>query len=423
MLYYLYDLLTILALVVLTPLRMFRRGGFPLLRRLGVGAGEYAKRCAGKKVIWLHAVSVGEVYSATVLLDLLRKQYPGYHIVFSAITPSGFSMAKGIAKGDMQVIYFPFDIGAIMRRYFALLDPKLIVIIESEIWPHFLRQANTHAIPVVVVNARISKRALSRYIVFGMFARRILGTIKLFCVQSQKDATRLRLLGVPQEKIALTGNMKFDVVYKRKDIQPPKLEPIFKILEDFVVIIGGSTHEPEEEVLVRVYSNLYKKYPRLRLIICPRHINRIAKIEKMLAHYGFTLLRRSEIAGGFGQHEVLLLDTFGELFYLYQCASIVFIGGSLCKHGGQNPLEPASYGKAIVFGRYMFNFFDITHQLLSADAAFMISGEQELLKTVALLLEDESLRDNVGQNALGYVMDHIGASVKNIHLLEQLYTP
>jgi len=311
----------------------------------------------------------------------------------------------------------------VVRYYLNLLNPELIVILESEIWPNFLRLAHARDIPVIVVNARVSKKALSRYILFGMFARKILNTVKLFCVQSQKDCTRLKVLGIPQDKISLTGNMKFDVVYKRKDIQPPTLQPIFKILGDFVVIIGGSTHAGEEEVLVRAYSNLYKKYPRLRLIICPRHINRLKEIEKVITRYDFRLLRRSEIAGGFGQDEILLLDTFGELFHFYQCASIVFIGGSLCPHGGQNPLEPASFGKAILFGRYMFNFFDITYQLLNAHAAFMVHNEQELLKTVALLLEDEQLRESTGQNALGYVMDNVGASVKNIHLIEKFYRP
>lgn len=372
---------------------------------------------SGSGRIWIQAVSVGEVTLCKSLVALLEKKFPGQDIVISTITKAGNDLAKKIFAEDAIIIYFPLDFLFFVKKTISLIKPAFYIMIETEIWPNVLRELSSNGIPSVLINGRISDRSIGKYRLVKPFLKRTLGYINVFCMQDSIDAERIVELGAPAERVKVTGNMKFDAEVSAgiKDLQ--SIRASFGLRKDEDLFVAGSTHEGEEEILLDAFKKLSGDFPRLRLLIAPRHVSRIDRIEKIIRDTGFEPVRFSTIGERqqtINEKQIILLDIFGHLNGAYSAATIVFIGGSLVKHGGHNPIEPACFAKPIIFGLYMFNFKYITNVFLRNKAAIQVFNKEDLYEKCKLLLNDINARDMLGQCAKRSVVENKGAMTRNI---------
>ena len=362
--------------------------------------------------IWVHAVSVGEVLAVKDFVEKLHTKFPERKIVLSTTTKTGADLARRVLNENILKFYFPLDFSFVVRRVANFINPSLMVVMETEIWPNLILELSRRKIPIVLINGRISDRSFKGYKKIKFFFKDILKRVSLFLMRSEKDARYIKTLGAPGENVRVTGNMKFDIetdpdlvglgtqtyeVRKRSDLG---------IGESEELLIAGSTHGGEEEIVLDVYSHLAKEFQNLRLLIAPRHIDRAKTIKKMVERMGLK--------------NILVLDTFGELSRIYGLATIVFMGGSLVKRGGHNIVEPAVFGKPIVFGPYMFNFRDMARSFLENKAAIKVKNSKELLGTLEMLLKDGNRRTILGRNAKELIDRSKGATERNIGELERL---
>src|SRR3989338_362590 len=366
----LYDLIFIIFALSYLPVYLLRRkfhSGF--LMRLGIFPEKLRKEFYGKRPIWLHAVSVGEALASRSLLEHLHREYPKKQILISTVTPTGNRIARSLAVENDAVIYLPLDISFIVKHVLSFIEPSLFIIAETEIWPNLVCSLRKRNVPIIVVNARISDGSYKGYRLIKFCLARILRKINLFCVQAEADCLRLLSLGVEKEKIKLTGNMKFDntdYTDLKADYTDCRLKLTLKDNEK--LLVAGSTHSGEEEIILKVYKGLSAEFPDLRLLLAPRHPERSKEIEKLVLNYGFNAVFISGLPPPrvpAGQPAaVFILDTIGQLISFYAIADIVFVGGSLIKKGGHNILEPAVFAKPILLGPWTFNFRDITSLFL-----------------------------------------------------------
>lgn len=421
--YSLYSLLLFVALIVSAPwwlLEMWRHGKYRSgwSERLG-NVPERLRQHRGSETIWIHAVSVGEVLAISRVIEELRQQLPECRIVVSTTTDTGQRLARQ-RFGENNVFYFPLDLPFAVRPYFQALQPKLFVLAESEFWPNLLRWARFSGAAVAVVNARISDRSLPGYRRFRRPLRPMMQNIDLLLAQSQEDARRLIQIGASAERVQVSGNLKFD-------IQPPAKSAIATTFEAAIrregirpVIVAGSTLEGEEELLVGLFRQVVAQYCNAMLMLAPRHPERFDAVAFLLKSQGISFQRRSAwdgktaIAG-----KVFLLDTIGELAALYQFADIAFIGGSLVPRGGHNVLEAAQCGAPILVGPSTENFRDVVDTFKRADALRVVDA-RSLIPTVLELLQDDALRDALGQRALEVLRSQQGATEKTVRELLQL---
>lgn len=365
---------------------------------------------------WVHAVSVGEMKAAASLIAQLREYSPSLRFVISTITPTGNTIAKQIAAQEDIVIYFPFDLSFIVKKILALVNPKMLLIMETELWPNMIRIAGKKNIPVVIANGRISDGAYPKYKRFSFIFSPIIKKINFLCMQSEKDAQRIIDLGANPRNVKSVGNVKFDQIQQTEAKELPELKTDINDL----LIVAGSTHDNEEELLVRVFLTLKEKHKNIRLLIAPRHPHRAIDIEKVISEYGLSSKFVSRIMQNGLQimpEDVLVLDIMGVLSGVYKSADIVFIGGSLVKRGGQNPIEPALCLKPIIFGKYMYNFHDIEKMFLSANAAVTVDNEEALIQALDELICDKGKRDILAKNAKDLVLKNQGSVKKIINLL------
>ena len=417
-----FDAVYLLLALVYLPLVILRRKlhrGFAM--RLGFLKKSVSKETAGAGPVWIHAVSVGEAMVARRFLEELRPKLSGKRFVISTVTATGNAIAKGMAGKEDTVIYSPLDLSFIVEKAVCRIRPSLFICVETEIWPNLIACLRRKGIPVAVINARISDGSFGGYRLFKFLFRRTFASLSLVCAQTDLDRRRLAQLGVPEERIVVTGNMKFDF--------SPRANPaVAQVLTDSaqeLLWVCGSTHPGEEEVLTRVYKNVSARFPQLKLLIAPRHPERAASVSQLLARHGFGPRRISGLAQGqarsAGSNEVYVLDTVGELFSYYRQAAFVFIGGSLVKHGGQNLLEPASLAKPVIFGPHMFNFRQVAELFLQNNAALMIRDADDLEQKVTLLLTDIPLREKLGQRAQKVMRENQGATKETAARITELY--
>lgn len=412
----LYDLIFLLFTAMWLPVYLLRRKFHPgFLTRLGFIPCDLHL----EKPIWVHAVSVGEVMAIRGLLESLREIYPGKSIVISTVTPTGNEIARSMAKEGDCVIYLPLDFSFIVRAVINKIRPSLFVLAETEIWPNLIHILYKNKIPVVVVNARISDRSIKGYSLIKFLIKPILNKISAFCAQTETDAMRLAVLGVAKDKIQISGNMKFDLKPHVLSFDNINLG----LLEDEQLLVCGSTHPGEEEIILRVYKNLLKRFPSLRLLIAPRHPERAKEISVLVQQAGFgpvflSLLRTTN-------HElrtnVFILDTIGQLLNYYALADIVFVGGSLVKRGGHNVLEPAWQGKPILFGPHMFNFRDITDMFIKNKAGILVNSEMELEEKINYLLVNPDAADELSKRAKALIAQNQGATFRNSEVIKKAY--
>lgn len=393
------------------------------------GVYSEAKRgllAAAKDPVWIQAVSVGEVALCRSLIPLVKKEFPGRDIVLSTITRRGNEFAKKVFSNDAIILYFPLDFSVVVRKAVALIRPKLYIMIETEIWPNLLRELSLNAVPSVLLNGRISDRSFGQYRLVRPFLRTALARIRLFCMQSQTDADRITALGAPAERVRVTGTMKFDVEIAAGDDAVRRLKESLGLAGDAGLFVAGSTHPGEETAVVSAYKELVGEFPGLRLLIAPRHVERSADVENIVRRAGLAPVRLSSPGavrgGGTGgaRGAVYILDTIGSLNDAYSLATLVFMGGSLVPHGGQNPLEPASFGKPVIFGPHMFNFRTIASALLDKKGALQVRDGAELAGKARFLLRDAGAAAALGRNARQAIAENRGAADRNIKALKEL---
>jgi 3-deoxy-D-manno-octulosonic-acid transferase len=401
--------------------KMIRRGGYreKFGQRLGIYDGEVRNRLLNQRSTWLHAVSVGEVNIALKLASALRALEPDLHCVLTTTTTTGFALARKNAPPWIEVMYTPLDYWPIMRRAFSVIRPARICLIEAEVWPNLACEAHTRRIPLALVNARLSPRSERRYRRFRFFVAPTFRLIDLVCVPERQDVERWAALGVPRNRIHVTGSIKFDPHVQAEAV--PVAAPLWDASTERLVLLGGSTHRGEEEILARVFLRLREQFPSLRLFIAPRHVERLQEIRAQLSPLPLRVTLTSEtLTCGAADGDCMLLDTTGELQRWYGIATVVFIGKSLTAHGGQNPVEPILAGKPVVFGPRMENFATLAKTLVSNNAAMQVSDADSLERTLGELLRDSELRQRLVENAHAALNEHKGATVRTAELVHEL---
>ena len=416
-----YDVIFLIFALVYLPIYLFRRKfhrGF--IRRLGILPRDFKL----ERPIWIHAVSVGEAVTVKGLLEELRRTLPGKQFVISTITPTGNKIAARFAGEGDFVTYLPLDLSFIVRKVIQKINPSLFVIAETEIWPNLIHALHASGIPVVTVNGRISDASFRGYRVIKFLLKPVLDKINLFCMQSERDAARLSRLGVVQDKIKITGNMKFDAAgFTMESGQLLRCRELLGLGPADKLVVYASTHRGEEEGLLQAYGRLEQAFSGLKLIIAPRHPERAGQIQKLALKYGFkpALISRLGRQAGrpAGRQTVFILDSVGELMNYYAVADIVFVGGSLVNKGGHNILEPAFLEKPILFGPHMSNFRDIAELFIKNKAAIMIN-QRELEKNIGVLLSNPERGMELGRRARQVILENQGATARNVQYLKQL---
>ena len=370
----------------------------------------------GQSSIWVHAVSVGEVIATRALLPLLRESFPGKPVFVSVTTLTGKQVADRQLREADGIFYCPFDWRFAVRRVIARIRPQALLVMETEIWPHMLRACHQAGAATMLVNGRISDRSYRRYRWIRPFLKRFLLPVDCFCMQNTRYAERIVDLGADPRKVRVTGSLKFDAVVPTQGSpsQAARLIPA-----DRIVLVGGSTLAPEEEILLEVFQSLREVEPGLFLVIAPRHPERFDEVMKLAESRQLRVVRRSTLQQPAAEADVMILDTLGELASIYGAADLVFMGGSLATWGGHNLIEPAAEGKPVVFGPHMSNFQEIASSFLEAAAAIQVSGREELHGVLLRLLTEEGLREDLGERARKLVEANRGAGKKTMESARQ----
>lgn len=420
-----YELLFAAAVVLFTPhalLKMIRTPAY----RSGIGQRFSLQTKAPPKgddarPLWIQAVSVGEVKSVTPLVRKLNTR-SGLPIHLTTTTETGYRLANEIHGTGNTISYFPLDFASVARRALMSVRPRAIVLFETEIWPNFIRAANSLGIPLAIINGRISEKSLRFYRLFPQIFGNAFSRIDFAGMQSERDAERALALGANPDVVKVYGNMKFDATPT-----PPthnEIEGLRRQLgleKDVALVVAGSTHEGEETAIINAYRKIHTKMPHARLLVAPRHPERFSGVENMIRNAGFKVWKRSESGDGSGPDAgtVILLDTIGELARVYALASVSFVGGSLAKIGGHNIIEPASMGKPVLFGPHMHHFEDIKETFLAEDAAIRVNDETDLASVISDMFENPSKARALGKAAKRVVEANRGATDRYLDALEK----
>ena len=378
-------------------------------------------RIRGERVIWVHAVSVGETIASFPLLKGLRARYPGYLLVLTNVTETGRSVALKSGLADL-CLYLPFDYGFAVKAALDQVRPELIVLMETELWPNFIAAAAQMGVPVLLANGRISDRSFGRYLRVRFFFRPILQELSALCMQSALDASRITAIGAAPETVHVTGNLKYDVPLVQASLQRViELKERYCIPEGAFVFTAASTHEGEDEPAIAAYQGLLSGAGSHFLILAPRHPERAPAVAELLVRKGIPFLLRSQLSGAaLRAGEVLLLDTVGELAGLYGASDLVFVGGSLVATGGHNPLEPASCGVPVLFGPHMENFREIAALFLSSGAGAMVEDAAGLAAAVGALAASQASRIEMGRRGTALLRECSGATERHLEIAATL---
>jgi 3-deoxy-D-manno-octulosonic-acid transferase len=429
MLYLIYDILLFLSIPVIVPfylLRFLRKGRLRkgIGERLGFLRGEKKSLLSGHDTIWVHAVSVGETMAARPLLKALKAWNPGHRIVLSTVTETGQGIGESIGDVDL-CIYFPFDLRFSVTRLLKSIRPSLIVVVETEIWPNFLRCARMLDIPVVLANGRISDKSFGGYRRFAWVFRSVLPNFSALCMQTEEDARRIVAIGAPPTRVSVTKNLKYDLpALIASDERKAELRSTYRIPCGIPVFTAGSTHQGEEESLLPVYRALLDEGRELFLVLAPRHPERADEVSGLLERMGIPFTRRSSLsarARDFHRGEALLLDSVGELMGIYSLSDLVFVGGSLAPVGGHNLLEPASVGIPVLFGPHMNNFREIASKILSSAAGVQVTDASQLLSVIRGLLDNPAAREEMGGNGARLLLENRGATERHMEIIRTFF--
>jgi 3-deoxy-D-manno-octulosonic-acid transferase len=381
----------------------------PAYRKRWLERYGFCKNKVKPNGILVHAVSVGETIAAIPLIQALKQQYPHLPITVTTMTPTGSERVKSLLGDSVSHVYLPYDLPCAIHRFLKTVQPKLVIIMETELWPNIISQCHNKNIPLIIANARLSERSANRYRKLGSAISYLLSKISTIAAQNKQDGERFISLGLPPDHLTVTGSIKFDIELTEQQQQKiatlkqqwPLNRPIF---------IAASTHNGEDEIILTAFQRLLLKHPDLLLIIVPRHPERFKTIEKLINDCGLNYINRSHNNAPTRQTQVILGDTMGELIELYGIANIAFIGGSLVEHGGHNPLEPALHHIPIISGKHFFNFKVIGEQLISAQGMQVCqSSADALYATIDALLNNQHNRQQMGENAYQVLKKNQGA--------------
>ncbi len=417
------DLFYLLAGVLASPWLLWR----------AVHTGRYRQDLAAKLLghvgvpassahtVWFHGVSVGEIHLLVTLIAAFRKRHPDWRVVVSSTTDTGLSEAR--AKfADLTVIPYPFDFSWACGEALDRVKPAVVVLAESELWPNFLAAASERKVPVVVANARISPRTFKRMQRVKSLLRRLLFRhVTAFAVQTEEYAGRLRQLGVSESRVVVTGSVKYDGATGDRDT--PKGRELRRLVSreptaSALVLVAGSTHAPEESILLGVFAKLRATFPQLRLLLVPRHPDRFTEVAELIQQSRLPFVRRSQLVEP-TDAQVVLLDTVGELGAAWGLADLGYTGGSLDgKRGGQSMIEPAGYGVPVVFGPHVWNFRDAARMLVDAGGAVMVQSADELERAFSELIQDAERRKRMGETARRLVQQQQGATERTLEVIE-----
>ena len=428
--YVLYSVLSVVALAIASPFLAYqavRHRKYVRSLRQRLGYLPLSFNIDGDESIWIHAVSVGETLTARALIGELKTRYPGLKLFLSTTTMTGHEVARALTDID-GVFYFPLDWGFTVRRTLDVVRPRLFIMMETEIWPMLLRECRERGVATMLVNGRISKRSFARYTFVRRFFRRVLDDVERFCMQSEEAARRIVALGADPARVVVTGSLKFD------SLDWPGVGPhgqsrdrvlrYFRLSPGRPVVIAASTLRGEDQAALEAFRRVQARWPDALLIVAPRHPERFEEVTRLAAEEGFRVVRRTGLpVDQSPDADVVVLDTIGELARLYQIASVVFVGGSLVDAGGHNILEPAMFGKAIVFGPHMHNFAEISAEFLRGSAAVQVSSTRELGECLVDLVGDGVRRASLGAAARAIVEGNRGAKARTMAVITALLPP
>lgn len=404
--------------------RAIREKGFTerLKQSFGFLHDEALQPVANKNCIWVHAASVGEIVAASPLIREFKLVYPNKPILVSVVTSSGYEMANRIVKDADSIIYFPLDLPWLSSRVIKNIMPSVFLPVETELWPNFLRAARKYKIPVMMVNGRISDKSVRNYRHLRSVLKDMLSTVCQFCMRSQQDADYIIKLGANPDLVTVTGNTKFDQTYTNVSTEERNaLAAQLGFRNNDEILLAGSTHKGEEQYILEAFYELRQTKPQAKLLIAPRDIMRVHEIKMLIEAAGFTVKTRTELNKNYTSgHDAVILDTIGELGKIYSLGTVIYVGGSLVKHGGHNILEPAAHGKAIVVGSDMANFKD-THELFAGrNACLTVENSAELTQAIIDLFNDSAKRSQMEQETLTIIKENLGASRKSALILKEM---
>ncbi|MCX8029973.1 MAG: 3-deoxy-D-manno-octulosonic acid transferase [Thermodesulfovibrionales bacterium] len=413
MLHLIYTFIYCLLLFFLLPKEYFRRPADIRRKWFREKIGLFDKNPSLKKTIWIHAVSVGEVISITTFLRKLYSTSPDLNLIVSTVTDTGQKIAKERLSDIAKIIYFPLDIPYCIKRAIDNLNPSTFMIIETELWPNMLKELKKKSIPILLVNGRISQKSFSGYKKIKYFIKDVLKNIDFYLMQNALYAERIIQLGAPQQRVYITGSFKFDV--------QPSTSPSWTKLLKGRILVAGSTHYPEEEIILDSFLNLLTEFDNLILILAPRHPERFEEVEELVKSKNLNYIKRTDIET-FDQTLkgplVILLNVIGELASIYAICDIAIIGGSFIKHGGQNPLEPAYWGKVIICGPSMENFPFIEEFI--KEKAIIMSSKKDLYDDIFRLLKKEEDLEKIGKKARDLYYKNSGATDRVLKILKDI---
>ncbi|MBF0510777.1 MAG: 3-deoxy-D-manno-octulosonic acid transferase [Candidatus Omnitrophica bacterium] len=440
--YFLYDIILFIYALIYLPYLLLTQRAYPGFgMRFGLFPGSIQSQIKNKANIWIHAVSVGEVLALDGFIDRLETDYPSYQIILTVTTKTGLALARQRLKDKALVVPSPIDFSFVTRYFVSFISPKCYIAVETEIWPNLYRQLSRKNIPMVVINGRISDASFGRYKAVSFLLKRCLNQVTNWCMQSQKDAQRIIDLGANPDRVRVCGNLKFEAVSRGGGNSLKDCFASLAMTEDngrlphYLWWVAGSTHPGEEEIVLDTYNQMIKDNPQWRLMIAPRHIERVPQIVDLVGRFGFRAVRfssleldsclsRNDKKENGDDHdkikEILIIDTIGQLRSLYALADLVFVGKSLCGFGGQNVIEPAFYGKAIVIGPRYENFRDIVDCFKEAGAIVQVEDVPAFKTTVFNLSQDVSKREQLGKAAQGVITANQGAVGRCLEIIKKI---
>ena len=418
----LYRLLQLLAFpffLVFLGMRSFREPDFAksIPQRFGCNKLQHLEGA-----IWFHAVSAGEVRAIAALMRLMHSQFPDQPFVVTTMTSPGADQAKKLVGDFASHFFAPYDFRGGVKRVFGSMKPRILVVVETELWPNLIDVAAQKGVPVVLINARMSAKAALGYKRIGPLSRQVLRKLSFVGAQYPADMTRFVELGVPENKIGVLGNIKFDLV-----LPEGHREEVSRIRESWgignrPVWISASTHPGEEEILLIAHRRILMDFKKAVMILVPRHPNRAESILVLASKLGMSASRLSQISGGIGANvSIVVGDTMGDLLYLYGVSNVAFVGGSLVSSGGHNPVEPALCGLPILMGPSQFNFQEVARFFLSKGALKIVTDADQIVVELAALLTDTEEIDRIGQLSQQVVSENIGATERTLYMLASIF--
>ena len=411
----LYHFLTTILLIAFFPILLKNKGRFK--ERLGIGIPNLDESSTGR--LWVHAISVGEVLSAIPLLEALKNRYPTRQLVLTVKTATGLKLARQMLKCRVDFLLpMPIDFWWSARRMVKKINPIIFILVETDIWPALIISLRKKGVKTILVNGRVSPKTEKSYTRWRLLIKRVLNLLELYLMQTELDKYRIMRGGISPDRVRVTGNIKFDKTWTALKYEERKRWfEIFNIKKG-LIWVAGSTHDPEERIIFKVFVQLIKRFPVLYLIIAPREASRFDEIYDIAKDFGFEVVKRTGLPSDKQRHNVCVLDTLGELGRIYGLADVAFVGGSLIPRGGHNLLEPASFGIPVLFGPHTFNFHTMSQLLVRCGGGKIVENESELFHVMADLLDQKNKREHMGKRAKEFVVQNQGALDTVMTILE-----